>query len=65
MKLREFLNTCQNEWTEIDIYLSSDSWDEWQPDYTYVDMRDIPRAMLNTTIDAWEMDANFKLHISL
>ncbi len=63
MTLREFLNTNQNDWTGVYVYLSDDQWDSWEPESQYTDMRDIPDILLRSTIDAWEMDANFVIHV--
>ena len=31
MKLREFLNTCQNDIEEYDLYFEDVEWDNWEP----------------------------------
>lgn len=63
MTLREFLNTNANDWERVDVYLSQEQWDDWEPEQQFTDMREIPDIMLRSTINAWEVDANFVIHV--
>jgi len=58
MKLREFLNTCQNDIEEYDLYFEDVEWGNWEPAEVFYSMRDI-------RVDAWIVDANFHLHVLL
>lgn len=65
MKFREFLNTCQNDTTSINIYFDDDDWEDTRPEFTFTDMREIDNTTLNKFVDAWYVDANFRLHVLL
>ena len=65
MKLREFLNTCQNEWTSVNVYYDEDDMGDGYPEYTFEDMRQVDDTTLNKYVDAWYMDVNFSLHVLL
>lgn len=66
MKLREFLNTCQNDIEEYDLYFEDVEWDNWEPAEVFFAVRDIRNALLDrTVVDAWVVDANFHLHVLL
>ena len=65
MKLKEFLNTNQNDWVHIYIYYDLDDYENETPEETYRDMRDIDKVKLGWYIDAWYMDVNFNLHVLL
>lgn len=65
MKLREFINTNQNDLEEIYIYFDEDQWDNDMPEIAVRDIRDIPNVdyVLELTVDAWFVDTNFNLHV--
>ena len=63
MTLREFLNTCQNDWEGIKIYMSEDEWDNLETNLEYTDMRQIPNMYLKSSVDAWILDVNFVIHV--
>lgn len=65
MKLREFINTNQNDLEEIYIYFDEDQWDSAMPEIAVRDIRDIPNVdyILKLTVDAWFVDTNFNLHV--
>lgn len=56
MKLRGFLNTCQNDISEFRIYFEEVSWDNSEPDRFYSTVREIPDSYLDTYVDAWYLD---------
>ena len=65
MKFREFLNTCQNDLTSINVYFDDDDWEDMRPESTFSDMREIDNTTLGKFVDAWFVDANFSLHVLL
>lgn len=65
MKLREFLNTCQNEWTSVNVYYDEEDMADGYPEYTFEDMRQVDNTTLNKYVDCWYMDVNFSLHVLL
>ena len=65
MKFKEFLNTCQNELTSVNVYYDLDTWEDMEPEFVFDDMRDCDSTTLSYTIDAWFIDANFSLHVLL
>ena len=63
MTLREFLNTTENDWEAVRIYLSKEDWDDLDTDLEYRYMGQIPSMYLKSTIDAWILDVNFVIHV--
>ena len=61
MKVREFLNTCEN-WNEVRIWDNDDDWEEsYELSSGYHDMRDIPEYYLDCYVQRWEViDINDK-----
>jgi len=62
MILRQLINTNYND-GDINIYLSSEAFDDLTPDYTTSDARKISTRYLNQEVLAWFVDANFTLHV--
>lgn len=65
MKFREFLNTCQNDLTSINVYFEDEDWEDMRPESTFADMREMDNTTLGKFVDAWYVDANFSLHVLL
>ena len=67
MKLRELLNTCQNEIERYCIYFDEDTWYDLIPDVEVFNKQDLKNALvsLNRYVDAWFVDANWSLHVLL
>lgn len=65
MRLREFLNTCQNDWEGVCLYYDEEAWEDTIPDFEFTDVRECDSTCLGYAVDAWYMDANWKLHILL
>lgn len=64
MKLREFLNTCQNDLAAIHLYLDDEEWEEATPRYSVSRMRSIDDADLEGYVDAWSLEnKGTELHI--
>ena len=59
MTLREFLNTCGNDWRFVKIYFNNDEdrdFDANRPDRIYSDAKFIPEATLQAKVDKWYLD---------
>lgn len=63
MKLRELLNTNQNDLEQIYIYFDEDQWENETPEVVYGAVNRIDKGELNSYVDAWFVDANFNIHV--
>ena len=65
MQFKEFLNTCQNELTSVNVYFEQEDWDDLVPEFTFDDMRKAKDEYYYREVEAWFIDANFSLHVLL
>ena len=63
MTVKEFLNTCQMDWSKVCVYFDLDSWEDSIPDYEFVDMREARNDVLNSLVDAWIIEQDESIHI--